>query len=88
MGTDGATAEELAQTKQFLIGSIPRTLETNSGIASFLQSEEQFGLGLDYDRRLADDIRAVTLEQVREAAAELLHPDRAAVVVAGPPRTE
>ena len=88
MGTDGATAEELAQTKQFLIGSIPRTLETNSGIASFLQSEEQFGLGLDYDRRLADDIRAVTLEQVGEAAAELLHPDRAAVAVAGPPRTE
>ena len=87
MGTDGVTAEELAQTKQFLIGSIPRTLETNSGIASFLQSEEQFGLGLDYDRRLADDIRAVTLEQVREAAAELLHPDRAAVAVAGPPRT-
>jgi zinc protease len=85
MGTDGATAEELAQTKQFLIGSIPRTLETNSGIASFLQSEEQFGLGLDYDRRLADDIRAVTLEQVREAAAELLHADRAAVAVAGPP---
>ena len=88
MGTDGVTAEELAQTKQFLIGSIPRTLETNSGIASFLQSEEQFGLGLDYDRRLADDIRAVTLEQVREAAAELLHPNRAAVAVAGPPRTE
>ena len=88
MGTDGATAEELAQTKQFLIGSIPRTLETNSGIASFLQSEEQFGLGLDYDRRLADDIRAVTPDQVREAAAELLHPDRAAVAVAGPPRTE
>jgi zinc protease len=88
MGTDGATAEELAQTKQFLIGSIPRTLETNSGIASFLQSEEQFGLGLDYDRRLADDIRAVTPDQVRAAAAELLHPDRAAVAVAGPPRTE
>ena len=85
MGTDGVTAEELAQTKQFLIGSIPRTLETNSGIASFLQSEEQFGLGLDYDRRLADDIRAVTLERVRAAAAELLHPDRAAVAVAGPP---
>ncbi len=81
----GVTEEELAQTKQFLIGSIPRTLETNSGIASFLQSEEQFGLGLDYDRRLADNIRAVTLEQVREAAAELLRPDRAAVAVAGPP---
>ena len=84
LGTEGPTAEELAQTRQFLVGSIPRTLETNAGIASFLQSEEQFGLGLDYDRRLADDIRAVTLEQVRAAAAELLHPERAAVAVAGP----
>ena len=86
LGTDGPTIEELAQTKQFLIGSIPRTLETNAGIASFLQSEEQFGLGLDYDRRLADDIRAVTLDQVRAAAAEILHPEVAAVAVAGPPR--
>ena len=84
MGTSGPTAAELAETQQFLIGSIPRTLETNAGIASFLQSEEQFGLGLDYDRRLADDIRAVTLDQVRAAAAELLHPDRAAVAIAGP----
>ena len=84
MGQDGPTDAELAQTQQFLIGSIPRTLETNAGIASFLQSEEQFGLGLDYDRRLADDIRAVTLDQVRAAAAELLHPERAAVAMAGP----
>jgi zinc protease len=84
MGTSGPTAAELAETQQFLVGSIPRTLETNAGIASFLQSEEQFGLGLDYDRRLADDIRAVTLDQVRAAAAELLHPERAAVAIAGP----
>jgi zinc protease len=84
MGTDGPTAAELAETQQFLIGSIPRTLETNAGIASFLQSEEQFGLGLDYDRRLADDIRAVTLDAVRSAAAELLNPDRASIAVAGP----
>jgi zinc protease len=84
LGTDGPTGIELEQTRQFLIGSIPRTLETNGGIAAFLQSEEQFGLGLDYDRRLADDLRAVTLEQVGTAAHELLHPDRAAVSIAGP----
>jgi zinc protease len=84
LGADGPTAAELAQTQQFLIGSIPRTLETNPGIAAFLQSEEQFGLGLDYDRRLADDLRAVTLERVASAASELLHPERAAVAIAGP----
>jgi zinc protease len=84
MGIDGPTADELARTQQYLIGSIPRTLETNAGIASFLQSAEQFGLGLDYDRRLADDLRAVTLDDVDAAAADLLHPERAAVAVAGP----
>jgi predicted Zn-dependent peptidase len=60
-------------------------LETNAGIASFLQSEEQFGLGLDYDQVLPRHLGAVTIDEVRDAAAELLHPSRAAVAIAGPP---
>jgi zinc protease len=84
MAGDGPTADELAQSLQYLIGSIPRTFETNAGIASFLQTAEQFGLGLDYDRRLPEHLRAVTLEEVRSAAAEVLDPSRAAVVIAGP----
>jgi zinc protease len=84
LGSEGPTAVELAQSKQYLIGSIPRMLETNAGIASFLQSEEQFGLGLDYDQRLPRHLHAVTLEEVRAAAADVLHPERAAVALAGP----
>jgi zinc protease len=84
MGADGPTADELAQSKQYLIGSIPRMLETNAGIASFLQTVEQFDLGLDYDRRLPERLQAVTLEEVRAAAAEQLHPERAAIAIAGP----
>jgi zinc protease len=86
MGAEGPTAQELAETQQFLIGSIPRMLETNGGIAAFLQTSEQFGLGLDYDQQLPHHLRQVTLQQVREAAAEVLKPDRAAVAIAGPPR--
>jgi zinc protease len=86
--TDGPTEDEVAQSKQYLIGSIPRMLETNGGIASFLQSEEQFGLGLDYDRLLPRHLGAVTIEEVRAAAAELLHPSRAAVAIAGPPQDD
>jgi zinc protease len=85
LGSGGPTNEELAQSQQYLIGSIPRMLETNAGIASFLQSVEQFGLGLDYDQQLPRHLRAVTLDEVRAAAAELLHPDRASVAIAGPP---
>jgi zinc protease len=85
LGRDGATARELAETRQFLIGSIPRMLETNHSIAAFLQTSEFFGLGLDYDRRLPSLLGAVTLDDVKEAAASVLDPARASVAVAGPP---
>ena len=85
MAQDGVTADELADTKRYLIGSLPRTLETNGGIASFLQNAEIFGLGLDFDRRLPDVLEAVTRLEVQHAAQQLLDPARAAIVVAGPP---
>ena len=59
-------------------------LETNQSIATFLQTVEFFGLGLDYDRRLPALLQAVTFDEIRSAAAEVLHPDRAAVAIAGP----
>ena len=39
---------------------MPRTLETNAGIAALLQTAEFFGLGLDYDLRVPDLLQAVT----------------------------
>jgi predicted Zn-dependent peptidase len=59
-------------------------LETNQSIATFLQTAEFFGLGLDYDRRLPSLLRAVTLEEVNAAAASVLHSERASVAIAGP----
>ena len=47
-------------------------LETNQSIATFLQTAEFFGLGLDYDRRLPALLQAVTLEDVNAAAASVL----------------
>jgi zinc protease len=85
LGRNGATERELLETRQYLIGSIPRMLETNQNIATFLQTVEFFGLGLDYDRRLPALLQAVTLEDVHAAAASVLDPSRACVAVAGPP---
>jgi zinc protease len=84
LGAEGPTAAEVEETRDYLVGSIPRLLETNYSIASFLQASEQFGLGLDYDQRLPARLGAVTIEEVRAAAAEVLHPGRAAVAIAGP----
>jgi zinc protease len=84
LGRDGATERELAETRQYLIGSIPRMLETNQSIALFLQTIEFFQLGLDYDRRLPALLQAVTLDAVNAAAASVLNPDLASIAVAGP----
>ena len=80
----GPTEQEVAESKQYLIGSMPRTLETNMAIATYLQTVEFFGLGLDYDVRMPDLVRAVTREQVHDAARRAVDPAGATVVVAGP----
>ena len=54
MAAEGPTDQELAESRQYLIGSLPRRLETNVGIATFLQMVEFFGLGLDYDVRVPE----------------------------------
>jgi zinc protease len=84
LGERGPTALEVEETRAYLIGSIPRLLETNYSIAGFLQSCEQFGLGLDYDRRLPALLEPVTMDEIRLAAAEVLRPERAAIAIAGP----
>jgi zinc protease len=84
MALEGVTPAELSDAKQYLIGSMPRILETNNGIATFLLTAEFFGLGLDFDRRLPGLLDAVTLDEVNVVARRLLAVDRAAVAIAGP----
>ena len=84
MAADGPTTTELAETRAYLVGSIPRLLETNQSIAAFLQTSEEYGLGLDFDQRLPSLLDGVTRDEIHAAAAEVLDPARAAVAVAGP----
>jgi zinc protease len=84
LAADGPIETEMTESKQCLIGSMPRALETNLGIAAFLQAEERLGLGLDYELRMPGLLRAVTRDAVASAARQLLVSSRATVVVAGP----
>jgi zinc protease len=88
LAQEGVTAAELEDSRRYLIYSMPRALETNIGIAAFLQNAEFFGLGLDYDRRVPDLLGAVTLDAVNATARRALAPERAAVAIAGPYQTK
>ena len=82
--TDGLTQKELDDSRRFLIHAMPRALETNAGIANYLQTAEFFDLGLDFDVRIPDLLGAVTLDEANAAARKFLAVDRAIVVIAGP----
>ena len=79
--SDDLTTDE---SKRYLVGSLPRQLETNAAIASFLLNAEIYSLGLDYDLRVPALINAVTLDDANFAARRLLDPERATIAVAGP----
>ena len=81
---DGLSEKELDESKSYLVGSIPRQLETNAGIAGFLLSAEFHRLGVDHDAHLPDLISAVSLDEANRVAGRLLDPSRAGIVVAGP----
>jgi len=53
-------------------------------IADFLQKNEFFGRGLDYDVQLPALLQAVERDDVVEAGRRMLDASRAAIAVAGP----
>lgn len=80
--------KELSDSQSNFIGSMPLSLESNGGVAQALLNIERYDLGLDFYLSYPDLVKAVTREEVREAAAHYLQPDQLALAIAGPTRGE
>ncbi len=80
---DGVTPDELADSQANYIGRLPLSLESNGGVAGALINIERYDLGLDYYRRYADLVKAITPEQVQAVAKEFIDPDRLGIATAG-----
>jgi zinc protease len=78
------SAEELADSQANFIGRLPLSFESNAGVATALINMERHQLGLDYYRQYDSRVRAVTREQLLEAARKYIDPQRLAIAVAGP----
>jgi zinc protease len=83
---EGPTEAEQADGVMSLIGSLPRQLESNEGVAAVLGEIELYDLGLDYLDRYPSIIRSLTHAQVLEAARRWLQPDSMTTAIAGPAR--
>lgn len=78
------TAEELADSLAYRTGSLPMSLETNSGLVDIITDMELYGLGLDYLHRYKDEINAITVERIQHAAQKYLSADDLVIAVSGP----
>lgn len=85
VATDGVTQEELTRMQTFLTGAYPLRFDGNATIANILAGMQQAGLGIAYIETRNANIEAVTLEEINQVAAEILHPDDLHFVVVGEP---
>jgi zinc protease len=67
----GPTAEELAATKDYLVGNFALRFDSSQKIARSLLSFKLDGLGIDYIERRNAMIRAVTLDDAKRVAKRI-----------------
>jgi len=82
---NGPTQEEVDLAIQYLTGSFPLSLDSNTGIAGVLNAYQTSGRDVDYVNRRNDLIRQVTREDVARVARRLYDPARFTFVVVGEP---
>jgi len=79
----GPSKEELALAKQYLVGSFPLSLESNSAIADNLLLLGFYQLPLNYFETYRSMIKNVSQKQVREAFQKHLDPKKMVIIRVG-----
>lgn len=83
MRAQPVTDSELQDAKDYITGSFPRRMDTNSKIAELLAQVEFYNLGLDYFDMYGREIEKVTKDDVLRVAKKYLHPDNQYIIVVG-----
>jgi zinc protease len=78
---------ELEDSRSYLLGVFPYTLQTLDGLVARLEEVAVYGLPLDYFATFPERLRAVTVADVNEAARRHLAPERLVIAAAGPAAT-
>jgi len=81
--TEPVSDEELATAKNAFIETFPRRFESKQATIGTFISDEWTGRPDGYWESYRDNVRAVTAEDIRRAAARHLHPEQAAMLIVG-----
>ena len=82
---EGITEEELNAAKTYITGAYPLRFDGNGPIAQIMVGMQMLGLPIDYIATRNEKVEAVTLEDVKRVAGELLDPEGLHFVVVGQP---
>ncbi|HYU26156.1 MAG TPA: pitrilysin family protein [Thermoanaerobaculia bacterium] len=74
---------ELDDTKSYLMGVFPATVQSSSDIAGRLLDMELYALPHDYFDRYRDNIGAIGKNDIAAVARKYIDPDRALIVIVG-----
>lgn len=85
VAANGVTEEELRAAKTYLTGEYPLRFDGNAEIAGILAGMQMIGLPPDYVVNRNSFIEAVTMEDMKRVAAELMDPEELHFVVVGQP---
>ncbi len=81
---NGASAEEVANAKQYIIGSFPLAVDSQYSRVNYLAAMQLYDLGIDYLQKRNDYFAAVTVEDVKRVANNLLFAKPLTVMVGQP----
>ena len=85
MAAEGPTEAEVEAAKTYLIGGYPLRFDSNAAIANIMVGMQLDGLTPAYITTRNDKVAAVTVDDVRRVAADLLDPDALTFFVVGQP---
>ncbi len=85
MAAEGPTEAEVEAAKTYLIGGYPLRFDSNAAIANIMVGMQLDGLTPAYITTRNDKVAAVTMDDVRRVAADLLDPDALTFFVVGQP---
>ena len=85
IAAEGVSADELQQAKTYLTGSYPLRFDGNARIAGIMAGMQMSGMPIDYIATRNDKVDAVTMDDIKRVAGELLDPGALTFVVVGQP---
>src|SRR2546421_3273537 len=85
LANKGLTPEELARAKKKLVAQQEIANQSNDAFGYHCALDELYGLGFDYYKQLEHDVNAVTLDDIKQAAAKYFRDQPYVLATVRPP---